>query len=88
MPLIDCPECRGMLSTKARACPHCGYPTRKGGWSRGLFATIAQLPCFVVGLLMLMVGLVIGFILLDVYYFHGLIPKLFGLVRDPRGPSF
>ncbi len=25
MALIECPECKGALSTTARACPHCGY---------------------------------------------------------------
>ena len=26
MPLIDCPECGGKVSTAASVCPHCGYP--------------------------------------------------------------
>ena len=26
MALITCPECRGKVSDKAKACPHCGYP--------------------------------------------------------------
>lgn len=25
MALIDCPDCRGKLSTAAASCPHCGY---------------------------------------------------------------
>jgi transcription elongation factor Elf1 len=26
MALIDCPECKGKVSTEAMTCPHCGYP--------------------------------------------------------------
>lgn len=26
MALINCPECNGVISDKARSCPHCGYP--------------------------------------------------------------
>ena len=26
MALINCPECNNMISEKAKACPHCGYP--------------------------------------------------------------
>ncbi len=26
MALIKCPECEGDVSSKATACPHCGYP--------------------------------------------------------------
>ena len=26
MAIIECPECEGMVSDKADACPHCGYP--------------------------------------------------------------
>ncbi|MCH7471423.1 hypothetical protein IIA79_00525 [bacterium] len=26
MPLIDCPECDGRVSTSADSCPHCGHP--------------------------------------------------------------
>jgi len=28
MGLIACPECRGQVSDRAAACPHCGYPLR------------------------------------------------------------
>lgn len=28
MALINCPECGGMVSDKATACPHCGYPMK------------------------------------------------------------
>ena len=31
MSLTPCPECGGQLSTKARACPHCGWPA---AWMR------------------------------------------------------
>ena len=26
MPMRDCPECAGQMSTRAVACPHCGHP--------------------------------------------------------------
>lgn len=26
MPLMRCPECREQVSSRAIACPHCGYP--------------------------------------------------------------
>jgi hypothetical protein len=26
MALINCPECEGIVSDKAAACPHCGFP--------------------------------------------------------------
>jgi len=26
MPLVNCPECGGMVSSEAPTCPHCGYP--------------------------------------------------------------
>jgi predicted amidophosphoribosyltransferase len=32
MPLEPCPDCEKPISTKARACPHCGRPG-KGQWS-------------------------------------------------------
>jgi TonB family protein len=27
MPLVNCPECGGSVSTDAAACPHCGFPS-------------------------------------------------------------
>jgi predicted amidophosphoribosyltransferase len=30
MALHDCPECGKSISTHAEACPHCGYPVRRG----------------------------------------------------------
>lgn len=29
MALIDCPECKGRVSSRAAACPHCGFPVRE-----------------------------------------------------------
>lgn len=29
MALIKCPECNGNVSSKATACPHCGFPMQK-----------------------------------------------------------
>jgi hypothetical protein len=29
MPIIECAECKGTVSTNARACPHCGAPTQE-----------------------------------------------------------
>jgi DNA repair exonuclease SbcCD ATPase subunit len=29
MALIECPECKHMVSDLAEACPHCGYPLKK-----------------------------------------------------------
>ncbi len=78
MALLDCPECKGTLSTKAVSCPHCGYPLRAGK-AGGVFHAIAQLPCFVAGLILIFVALLIALTLLDVYYFHGLISKLLGV---------
>lgn len=28
MPLINCPECKRMISSLAKACPHCGLPEK------------------------------------------------------------
>lgn len=78
MSLLSCPECGGLLSTEARDCPHCGYPLRKGGIG-SVFSAIAQIPCFVAGLILIFIALFFGLVLLDVYYFHGLIPRLFGI---------
>lgn len=25
-PVVDCPDCKGKVSTKVAACPHCGRP--------------------------------------------------------------
>ncbi|HEX7050222.1 MAG TPA: hypothetical protein VF188_08485 [Longimicrobiales bacterium] len=42
MALTECPECRGMVSDRAVACPHCGFPFRPDwrelaavAWRRG-----------------------------------------------------
>ena len=78
MSLLNCPECGGLLSTEATTCPHCGYPLRKGGIG-GVFHAIAQIPCFIAGLILIFIVLFIALLLLDVYYFHGLLPKLFGV---------
>ena len=29
MAMVQCPECKGEISDKAYACPHCGYPIRE-----------------------------------------------------------
>ena len=36
MPLMRCPECREQVSSRAIACPHCGYPIEgdEGGEER------------------------------------------------------
>ncbi|MEE9275626.1 MAG: hypothetical protein V3V62_10000 [bacterium] len=80
MALSDCPECGGMVSTEAIACPHCGYP-RKGAAKtrRSLFEVIAQLPCFIVGLLVIFFVIVVIMILLDVYFVPGVFTKFFNL---------
>lgn len=41
MSLIKCPECGAMISDKAPACPHCGYPTASGGHPQETSATEA-----------------------------------------------
>lgn len=30
MALVDCPECGKQVSTRATACPHCGFPFSRG----------------------------------------------------------
>jgi len=70
------------VSTRAIACPHCGYPVR-GEKRRGLFQTIAQLPCFVVGLIMILFVVLVILVILDVYYLPGLIPRLLGFKVQP-----
>ena len=78
MPLRHCPECGGLLSTEAASCPHCGYPRRRGRIA-GVFHAVAQIPCFIAGLILIFIALFLGLVLLDVYYFHGLIPGLLGV---------
>ena len=78
MSLLSCPECGGLLSTEARTCPHCGYPLRKGGIG-SVFHAIAQIPCFIAGLILIFIALFFALVFLDVYYFHGLLPRLFGV---------
>ncbi len=48
----------------------------------GLFRAIAQIPCFLVGLALILFALFILLTLLDVYYFHGLLPRLFGIHQE------
>lgn len=37
MALIECPECRGKVSDRAFACPHCGCPVESNGGIEGAF---------------------------------------------------
>ena len=53
---------RGILSTEAESCPHCGYPLRKGGIG-GVFHAIAQIPCFIAGLILIFIALFFALIL-------------------------
>lgn len=73
MALVDCPECGGALSAQAASCPHCGYPLRRRQ-SGGIFHTIAQIPCFVAGLILILLLFFIALLLVDVYFIHSLIP--------------
>jgi len=34
-----CPYCRGLVSPRAEACPHCGEPLREQGLTKSLQAT-------------------------------------------------
>ena len=45
MALIQCPECTGKVSDRARACPHCGFPVRdeRGGPEEELLAVSPRL---------------------------------------------
>ena len=79
MALTDCPECGGMVSTEAIACPHGGYPRKGAVKRRGLFEVIGQLPCFIVGLLVIFFMIFVIMILLDVYFVPGIFTKFFQL---------
>lgn len=43
MALIACPECKGKVSDRAAACPHCGYPVREGARAEGDEETLSTL---------------------------------------------
>jgi hypothetical protein len=49
MALIKCKECGSEISSKAKACPHCGAPTKKEGIQPGCLGRILIL----VGILVL-----------------------------------
>jgi hypothetical protein len=54
MAMMHCVSCGQPVSDQARACPHCGQPIKKAGWSTG--AKVA------VGVVALIVLAVVGFI--------------------------
>ena len=43
MALIDCPECEGRVSERARACPHCGFPVREAVSDGGPEETLLEI---------------------------------------------
>lgn len=57
MALVDCRECGGQVSTRAKACPHCGDPRGRGG----LWVKIWIGSTLLVGLLY--IGLIVGYAL-------------------------
>lgn len=46
MALLKCPECGGMVSDKAKCCPHCGYPIKDAKRVKILFPVIPQINFF------------------------------------------
>ena len=67
MALVKCPECKGDVSDRALACPHCGFPLKqedeyvltKGSEEKSSFATFLQILawiCWIGGLIIAISG--------------------------------
>ena len=42
MSLISCPECNNTTSSKAKSCPHCGFPIQANFFRKNLSNTISK----------------------------------------------
>ena len=63
MPLIQCPECNGTLSTTARACPHCGAQIGTSPDSVSPTSSSASIARPIVGIVVVVILAVIAIIM-------------------------
>lgn len=47
--LVECPECKGRVSEKAKTCPHCGFCLKKSLCNRRVFWLFLMLLVVMVG---------------------------------------
>jgi hypothetical protein len=58
MALINCPECKRLISDKVKACPHCGYPFTKNNDTspqKKIRTVLFIFPCLIAALLFFIV---------------------------------
>ena len=70
MALVTCRECKGQISSEAKACPHCGYRDTRSSKGGFLFALIIlSIAAGVFGSIPLGLGFFASFAVIGILYF-------------------
>lgn len=48
MALIQCPECKGQVSSEADVCPKCGHPVKRGFLGKAGTERIVNVGCLII----------------------------------------